>query len=730
MKYLHKLSRLLLNTIIILGIFILILCVSFGLFFSHYKENAINETKTSYELSTKYYSNLMKDSMLLLDKNDIENLYVEMININPYIKDLKLSNPRFIFDKNTLLHHTSNFKDESWVLLDAQTDIYYGEIKRIEGTSYLEFLPSNKFKEDEKLVIRYQLMKNGVIKNLVVAIDLNFMEINNVKSTKIDDGYPFWFKLFYNNDLVDDLTQELKVNELNLINLNFTLDDKELKDDLYSVVLRIFYLTILIFMPSIIGLVLFLKYLEKRYIKKPMEYLNTITKHTLEFKFINIDKKMFNNVAEFDDIIKNFTKLSANIASLKNELNINKEMVERNALIDNLTGLYDKKMFDLDMKSMFVSAYKGYILSLRISKLDEISHSYGFLATDNLLISFVNCVNDIMNDLPKNEITFYRFHGSEFVMIAKDMNYDEIVNLSQSIINNVTSELFKNYKLPNNIFHVAAVPFDLYGTTDSILKMAYIALEKAKAKNENSFEVVNENDMNEEALNLENRTREIVANNDFAFDFMLDSYSYENDRLVMRELRPILLDKNGKALPIGAFISACEKLYLNVDFDKEVVLKAINYIKENQISYKVAINLSARSIANFEFLEFVDNLVKTQKELIEKIVFSITSYSAAAFNMEFIRFVSFMNELGIEILIKRYKPKDYPMENLSKLGINYIRIDRDLTQNIHQDLMKKHKVKNIIVYSQLNNIKVLTDSVESKKDYDLLSRLDLYATSK
>jgi len=98
--------------------------------------------------------------------------------------------------------------------------------------------------------------------------------------------------------------------------------------------------------------------------------------------------------------------------------------------------------------------------------------------------------------------------------------------------------------------------------------------------------------------------------------------------------------------------------------------------------------------------------------------------------MEFIRFVSFMNELGIEILIKRYKPKDYPMENLSKLGINYIRIDRDLTQNIHQDLMKKHKVKNIIVYAQLNNIKVLTDSVESKKDYDLLSRLDLYATSK
>ena len=115
MKYLHKLSRLLLNSIIILGIFILILSVALGLFFSHYKESAINENRISYELSTKYYSRLMKDSMLLLDKKEIETLYIEMVNVNPYIKNLKLSNPKFIFDKTTLLHHTINFKDESYI---------------------------------------------------------------------------------------------------------------------------------------------------------------------------------------------------------------------------------------------------------------------------------------------------------------------------------------------------------------------------------------------------------------------------------------------------------------------------------------------------------------------------------------------------------------------------------------------------------------------------------------
>lgn len=117
--------------------------------------------------------------------------------------------------------------------------------------------------------------------------------------------------------------------------------------------------------------------------------------------------------------------------------------MERNILVDNLTGLFDKKVFDLDMKEMFVSSSSGYILYFRISKLNEISTLNGSNTTDDFLVSFANCINDTLYDFNNKSIQFYRFYGSEFALIAKKVNYDEVTLISQKIIDNLCFQLPK-----------------------------------------------------------------------------------------------------------------------------------------------------------------------------------------------------------------------------------------------------------------------------------------------
>ena len=89
-----------------------------------------------------------------------------------------------------------------------------------------------------------------------------------------------------------------------------------------------------------------------------------------------------------------------------------------------------------------------------------------------------------------------------------------------------------------------------------------------------------------------------------------------------------------------------------------------------------------------------------------------------------------LNNIGIKILVKRYKTKEYSLEELSDIKIDYIKIDKDLTQNIHNDLVKKHRIKNIIVFAEVNDVKVMVENVESDKDYAFLSKLDLYAVNR
>ena len=59
-------------------------------------------------------------------------------------------------------------------------------------------------------------------------------------------------------------------------------------------------------------------------------------------------------------------------------------------------------------------------------------------------------------------------------------------------------------------------------------------------------------------------------------------------------------------------------------------------------------------------MEFLEDLVDKDKNVVNHILFSITSYSAFAYKQEFKIFVEKLNELNFKILMKRYKPTDYP----------------------------------------------------------------------
>ena len=142
--------------------------------------------------------------------------------------------------------------------------------------------------------------------------------------------------------------------------------------------------------------------------------------------------------------------------------------------------------------------------------------------------------------------------------------------------------------------------------------------------------------------------------NDFDISFVFDSYSFGGE-LLMRELKPNLKDDDNNIFPIGLFVAVSEKLDLNRKFDTEVILKAIDFIKNNKIDYKIAINLSIKTVSTPDFITFLEDLVSKNEDFVKHIVFSITSYSASAYKNIFIDFVAHLNRIGIEILIKRYK---------------------------------------------------------------------------
>jgi EAL domain-containing protein (putative c-di-GMP-specific phosphodiesterase class I)/GGDEF domain-containing protein len=720
------LTRTIKNIIILSLIFLAILSLLFWLFFSDFKEKTFLSAKNNYELNIDKYTNKLEDKILLFDKISVDE-YTSSIKNEKLFNNVKIKYKRFLFNKENLIFQTKSFSDTSWNLADVTIDAKFGEIIKIEETSYFEFIPSPEFNYNESLILKYQLFKNNEIKNFVIAIDLNLLDNKDIERNKGD--YLSIFEYFYNVKIDDSIIKEIKFDGNTYATIEYILDEYDLKNDIYEFFIKLLIAVLISFLPIAVLIVFYDKYVENKYIVKPIRYLDKVVSNIVENKFANIENEVLQDNDEYKNLLKNISKLSNKVASLVNELNINRETLERNLLTDNLTGLYDKKMFDIDMKSMFVSSIEGYIFSLKIAKLNQIENLNGTVKTDDFILSYVNIINNVIHSYKNQIISFYRFHGAEFIILARGITYLEAVEFSDKIINNLVSEISKSYKLPNNIFHMGGTPIDKYGTIDSIMNSVTDAYKDAVSKGGNAYEILEESKIKEKVEKTESEVKYIIDENNFNIDFAFDSYSFDN-QLLMRELKPILKDQEGNNIPIGSFVAISEKLGLNRRFDEDVILKVLEFTKNNKITYKIAINLSIRTISDINFIEFLYKLIEENKDFKNYILFSITSYSASAYKEEFIKFVDELNQLEIEVLLKRYKTKEYSLEELSELKISYLKIDKDLTQNIHSDLVKKHRMKNIVVFAEVNDTKIIVENVESDKDYAFLSRLDLYAVNR
>ena len=719
-------SRTIKNISIILLMFVAVLFLLFWSIFFDFKENAFINAKTNYELNIDKYTNKFKDPTLLFDKTLLNEYRKDALSTS-FISNIKIKYNKILLSKESLIYQTNNFSHSSWNLADVTTDAKFGEIQKIEGTSFFEFIPSASFNPNEKLIIKYQLFRNNEIINFLVSLDLNLLNNEDIVN-KEEDLFSI-YKYFYNIKLDESITKELKIADINYASVEYTINDYYLKKEIYEYFNKLLFLAFLLFIPITIIVVFYSKYIEKKYVIEPIQYLDKIVTNIIEHKFMNINDKIINQNSEYKNLVTNISKLSNKIASMANELNINKESMERNLLTDSLTGLYDKKMFDIDMKSMFVSSAEGYIFLLKIAKLGQIENVNGSVKTDDFILSYVNVINNIIFQHKDNKITFYRIHGPEFIILVKGLEYNDADTFSNSIINGLNEEIYKNYKLPENIFHIGGTKIDKYGTIDSILDSVNSAYLDAVSSGVNSYKIVEENLIHNEIEKTEEKVKYIINNNFFNISFAYDSYSFD-DELLLRELKPILRDENGNEIAIGSFMSISEKLHLNTTFDKQVIIKVLDYIRKNKINYKIAINLSIKTIVDKEFIKFLYDLVHEDKNVVNNILFSITSYTASANKGDFVKFVKQASELKFEILLKRFKTKEYSLDDLSEAKINYIKIDKDLTQNIHNDLVKKHRIKNIVVYAEVNDIKLIVENVESDQDYKFLSKLDLYAVNR
>ncbi|MCF6203809.1 MAG: EAL domain-containing protein [Methylococcaceae bacterium] len=443
-------------------------------------------------------------------------------------------------------------------------------------------------------------------------------------------------------------------------------------------------------------------------------------------KFETIDELPW--TTETRNVTKSMNMMSRRMEGVITNLNVKLTGIGRKLQQDELTGLHKKSSFVTDLKQLAGSDIDAFIFIIKIDGLNELVKEWDSDAVDQFLKYFTQILREIPKPSEASVISVYRFFGSEFALLVKNVKTEEVEKIAKYLSTSFT-EIGEKYKKPD-IAHIGVVPFNPVDSVEGIILAANETYEQAHIIGQNSFYIRTNEDHAKAIADWKALVFSVIDKHQYSVRFVDPVEYFETGKTVMKEAFLDIFDKQGEAVSIGTFISIAEKFSKIVELDKGVILTVIDHIKTRQIEYTMAINISTRTIKNSTFRSWLADLIGKNKSLSQQLVFSLSAYAVAKEIEVYKEFINFVHQLNAKVMIKRFEIRSLSPENAKNLKPDYIRLARDLGHNVSSDQEKRAFIETMQEICELLDISILAENVHADIDFNCLKDIGITGISR
>ncbi len=494
---------------------------------------------------------------------------------------------------------------------------------------------------------------------------------------------------------------------------------------LYEQVKRSLYYSLIAFVLSI-GLLL----LVLRVTLAPLKKIDQMALKIAAGKFETIEQLPW--TTEVRNVTTSMNMMSNKVESAIRNLNLKLEGIGKKLQQDDLTGLNKKSSFETEMKHLFSDErdVEAYVFMIKIDSLGLLVKELGADVIDTFLKDFAQILSQAAEGNQWGDVLVYRFFGSEFVLLAKDITAVQTEQLAQTLGISFT-KLGKKYQRPD-IAHIGVASFNPTSTTDNILLAAKEAYEQAQLIGTNSYYLRSDADHDPARGIAEWKALvfNIIDQQKYSLSLVGRVKGFKTERVLMVDAFTQVFDNEGNLLSIGTFVSIAEKFAKIVELDKGVILKVIAQIESEPLDHAVAISLSTRTIKNSDFRSWLVDIIKQKQSIAQQLVFSLSAYAVAKDISAYKEFIDFVHQLNAKVMIKRFETQSLSPEKAKELNPDFIRLARDLGQGIANDEAKAEFVETIKSIGDLLDISILAENIISNEDYDRIKSIGIVGASR
>jgi diguanylate cyclase (GGDEF)-like protein/PAS domain S-box-containing protein len=401
---------------------------------------------------------------------------------------------------------------------------------------------------------------------------------------------------------------------------------------------------------------------------------------------------------------------------------------------DALTGLINRGEFERRVSEVNDSAHSGEVhhvlCYLDLDRFKIVNDTSGHLAGDSMLRE----VAKILREAVRDSDFVGRLGGDEFGMLLVGCPLEKARQIADDVCRAVSDFRFIwKDKLFNIGVSVGLVEISRQsGTMEELLSAADAACYVAKKEGAGRVAVYSARDearaRHTGEIQWLQRLQSALKENRFQLYQQTIVPAYEDDGTGPRmEVLVRMTDEFGNEVMPAEFMRAAERHKLMRLVDRWVVQTTFTALGRGVIvltdRHTIAINISAQTLGDPQFLEFVVECLDRTGALPTQICFEISEAAVIA-NLEHARrFVGVLHGMGCQFAIDDFGSGVASFSNLKNLPLDYLKIDGSLTQNLARDTVNQAMITAMIKLARSLNFKVIAEQVEEASAADFVRRI-------
>ena len=186
-------------------------------------------------------------------------------------------------------------------------------------------------------------------------------------------------------------------------------------------------------------------------------------------------------------------------------------------------------------------------------------------------------------------------------------------------------------------------------------------------------------------------------------------------------------DESGASILPSHFLGSAERYQLMSHIDRWVVQTALTAIAGGAPHLpngrSCGINLSAQTLGDDDFLEFVVDVLDHTGVDPQKICFEIRESAVVSQLDQAQRFINVLHGIGCRFALDNFGSGIGSFANLKNLSLDYLKIDGVYTHDVENDSVNREMVSAMVKLSRTLDFRVVAEQVEDQASFEALRGL-------